>query len=95
MTEANRHYVRSPDGRAIFGFETGEAAETAARAYGEGAHVVDTLAQAYKPMLQEIRGGELVISGFGGWDTGFLLRVVPNVLYYGGLIAVIGRLSPR
>jgi hypothetical protein len=62
--------VRSPDGRAIYGFETGAAAETAARAYGEGAHVVDTLAQAYKPMLQEIRGGELVISGFGGWDTG-------------------------
>ncbi len=70
MTEAYRHYVRSPDGRAMFGFESTEAAETAARAYGEGAHVVDTLAQAYKPMLQEIRGGELVISGFGGWDTG-------------------------
>jgi ankyrin repeat protein len=70
MTEANRHYVRSPDGRAIYGFETSAAAETAARAYGEGAHVVDTLAQAYKPMLQEIRDGELVISGFGGWDTG-------------------------
>ncbi len=70
MTEAYRYYVRSPDGRAMFGFETSEAAETAARAYGEGAHVVDTLAQAYKPMLQEIRDGELVISGFGGWDTG-------------------------
>ncbi len=70
MTEAYRYYVRSPDGRAIFGFESTEAAETAARAYGEGAHVVDTLAQAYKPMLQELRDGELVISGFGGWDTG-------------------------
>ncbi len=70
MTEPYRYYVRSPDGRAIFGFESPEAAETAARAYGEGAHVVDTLAQAYRPMLQEMRGGELVISGFGGWDTG-------------------------
>ncbi len=70
MTEAYRYYVRAPDGRAIFGFESTEGAETAARAYGEGAHVVDTLAQAYRPMLQEMRGGELVISGFGGWDTG-------------------------
>jgi hypothetical protein len=70
MAEPYRYYVRSPDGRAIFGFESSEAAETAARAYGEGAHVVDTLAQAYRPMLQEMRGGELVISGFGGWDTG-------------------------
>jgi hypothetical protein len=72
MTETYRYYVRSPDGRAMFGFESSEAAETAARAYGEGAHVVDTLAQAYKPMLQEMRDGELVISGFGGWDTGRL-----------------------
>ncbi len=70
MTEAYRYYVRSPDGRAIFGFETSEAAETAARAYGEGAHVVDTLAQGYRPMLQEVRDGELVLAGFGGWDTG-------------------------
>ncbi len=72
MAEPYRYYVRSPDGRASFGFETTEAAETAARAYGEGAHVIDTLAQAYLPMLQELRGGELVIAGFGGWDTGRL-----------------------
>ena len=70
MTEAYRYFVRAPDGRAIFGFETAEAAATAAREYGDGAHVIDTLAQAYLPMLQELRGGELVISGFGGWDTG-------------------------
>ena len=70
MSEAYRYYVRSPDGRAVFGFETAEAAETAARAYGEGACVVDTLAQAYRPMVQEMRGGELVLAGFGGWDTG-------------------------
>lgn len=28
-------------------------------------------------------------------DLGFLLRVVPNVLYYGGLIAVIAMAAPR
>jgi cytochrome c2 len=31
---------------------------------------------------------------FGGWDAGFLLRVLPNLLYYGGFIAVIARLAP-
>jgi hypothetical protein len=29
-----------------------------------------------------------------GSDLGFALRVVPNLLYYGGLIAVIGRSAP-
>jgi hypothetical protein len=70
MTEPYRYYVRSPDGRAIFGFESPEGAETAALEYGDGALVIDTLAQAYMPMVQESAGGELVISGFGGWDTG-------------------------
>ena len=28
-------------------------------------------------------------------DPGFLLRVVPNVLYYGGLIAAIAAFAPR
>jgi hypothetical protein len=70
MAEPSRYYARSPDGRAIHGFETPEAAETAALAHGEGAYVVDTLAQAYLPMLQEVRGGALVLAGYGGWDTG-------------------------
>ena len=30
MTEPYRYYVRSPDGRAIFGFESTDAAETTA-----------------------------------------------------------------
>jgi hypothetical protein len=30
-----------------------------------------------------------------GADVGFLLRVVPNVLYYGGLVAVIASTAPR
>ncbi len=83
MTEPYRYYVRSPDGRAIFGFESTEAAETAARAYGEGAHVIDTLAQAYRPMLQEMRGGALaeargrdeiaeVLRGAGGRRVGVI-----------------------
>lgn len=69
-----RYFVRSPDGRAIFGVEHLEAARTVAFEYGDGAAVVDTLAQAYHPMLQEVRtvsgSKTLVFSPIGGWDTG-------------------------
>jgi hypothetical protein len=30
-----------------------------------------------------------------GSDTGFLLRVVPNVLYYGGFLAAVAQAAPR
>jgi hypothetical protein len=36
---------------------------------------------------------DLIILATGS-DLGFALRVVPNVLYYGGLIAVMGRAAP-
>lgn len=36
---------------------------------------------------------DAIILGTGS-DLGFLLRLVPNVLYYGGLIAVIGKFAP-
>ena len=65
-----RFYVRSPDGAAISGFDQLESAAEVALAYGDGARVIDTLAQAYHPMLREVSGGELVYAGFGGWDTG-------------------------
>lgn len=69
-----RYYVRSPDGRAIFGLDILEAAQTVALEYGRGAHLVDTLAQAYHPMLQKVvaegDGFGLVYSPIGGWDTG-------------------------
>ena len=69
-----RYYVRSPDGRAIFGGDMVEAAQTVALEYGIGAQLVDTLAQAYHPMLQEVVEGKagktLVFAPIGGWDTG-------------------------
>lgn len=70
-----RYYVRSRDGRAIFGFDRLEAATAAALEYGEGAHLVDTMAQAYFPIVQEVQRTaaanlELVYLPFGGWDTG-------------------------
>lgn len=70
VARAYRYYVRSPDERAIYGFDEYEGARTAAIAYGEGAHLVDTLAQAYVPMLHEVVGGDIVYAGYGGWDTG-------------------------
>ncbi len=72
--KAYRYYVRSPDGRAIFGLDMLEAAQTVALEYGKGAQLVDTLAQAYHPMLQDVvkaaTGLELVFAPIGGWDTG-------------------------
>lgn len=69
-----RYYVRSPDGRAIFGLDMLEAAKTVAFEYGKGAQIVDTLAQAYHPMLQNVdvtpEGPTLVFAPIGGWDTG-------------------------
>lgn len=70
-----RYYVRSPDGRGIFGLDKLEAASGAALEYGVGACVVDTMAQAYFPMVQEVRrnatgGKELMFVPLGGWDTG-------------------------
>ncbi|GBE44375.1 ankyrin repeats [bacterium BMS3Bbin10] len=70
MAEDHRYFIRSPDGSRIFGLARYEAAKVAALDYGEGALVVDTLAQAYFPMLNEVTGGEFVYAGFGGWDTG-------------------------
>lgn len=66
----HRYFVRSPDGKAIYGFDRVEAAETAALAYGDGAFIVDTLAKSYQPMLSEVMGGEVRIAGISGWDTG-------------------------
>ena len=67
MTGADRRFfVRSPDGRGIFGFETREAAEYVAREYSDGAELVDTLAQAYHPMVQAGANGALEDLSYGG-----------------------------
>jgi uncharacterized protein len=70
MAEPWRFYVRAPGGKAIFGFELREAAEYAAREYSDGACLVDTLAQAYHPMVETVSAGELIYDSVGGWDTG-------------------------
>ncbi len=69
MVAPRRYYVRSPDGRQITGFDNLDSARYAAKAYGDGAHLVDTMAQAYHPMAEEVTEGELVFLPYGGWDT--------------------------
>lgn len=74
MTAAHRYWVRSPDGRVAYGFEREQVAVSVAMEYGVGASLVDTLAQAYMPMLQIVErvDGELrlALGPVGGWDTG-------------------------
>ncbi len=67
---AHRYYVFSPNDQMILGLDSTQAAEATALEYGNGARIVDTLAKAYQPMVQEVLEGELVISGVSGWDTG-------------------------
>ncbi|MFQ5953799.1 MAG: ankyrin repeat domain-containing protein [Kiloniellales bacterium] len=67
-----RFYVRSPDGRMIVGYEDANAARAVALDYGEGAHVVDTRAQAYHPIAKQVSNGELNYVPVGGWGAGKL-----------------------
>lgn len=69
-TDPHRFYVRSPDGRMITGYDRPDAAKAVALEYGDGAVVVDTLAQAYYPVAEEVVGGALLHSGVAGWTAG-------------------------
>ncbi len=70
LANDRRYFVRSPCGSAIAAYNTRETAEYVAIEFGDGAVVVDTLAQAYSPMAQEVALGKLQFAGIGGWDTG-------------------------
>ena len=74
MAAPHRYFVRSPDGRALYGFDKEATAAAVALEYGAGAAVIDTLAQAYMPMLQVAERSDgalkLVFQPIGGWDTG-------------------------
>jgi hypothetical protein len=65
----SRYFVRSPDGESIASYDRPEAAELAAKSLGENAHIVDTLAPVYVPMIQRVVDGELQILGVGGWGA--------------------------
>lgn len=70
MAKSHRFYLCPPDGGPLIGISGLKPAREAAREMGDGTLIVDTMAQTYRPMLQECRGGEIVYAGFGGWDTG-------------------------
>jgi hypothetical protein len=65
----SRYFVRSPDGESITGYDRLEDVELAAKSLGENAHLVDTLAPVYVPMIQRVVDGELQILGVGGWGA--------------------------
>ena len=69
-TSAQRFDIRSPAGRMIVGFDDLNAAGAVALDYGEGAHLVDTNAQAYHPIAQEASDGELVYVQICGRGAG-------------------------
>lgn len=70
MAKSHRFFLCPPDGGALIGISGLKPAREAAQKLGDGTMIVDTMAQTYRPMLQECRDGELVYAGFGGWDTG-------------------------
>ncbi|MCW9001869.1 MAG: hypothetical protein OQJ87_04045, partial [Rhodospirillales bacterium] len=68
MPEGQRFYVISPDNAVVHGFAVQAGAEAAAVAFGEDAHVVDTMAGAYAPSLFRVIDGKMVVDGQGLFD---------------------------
>jgi len=68
-TTPRRFIVIPPDGRRCDGFDSRDGAEAAAKAWGDGAHIVDTIAQVYHPIAQRIEDGEPLYLEYGAWNT--------------------------
>jgi hypothetical protein len=64
----HRYYVIPADGGPTTGYDNHDVAVTVAREYGDGAHVVDTMAMPYHPMAERIENGDPVYCEYGGWD---------------------------
>ncbi len=63
-----RYVVVSPDHETTAGFDTPEGAETAALAFGDGAHVVDSGGTPYHPAVMKVESGVLGYEGYGAVD---------------------------
>ncbi|MEO5335576.1 MAG: ankyrin repeat domain-containing protein [Magnetospirillum sp. WYHS-4] len=63
-----RFYTISPDYVTAAGYENLAGAEAAAVAFGNGAHVVDTLSTTYTPAIYRVEEGELRLQGQGSFD---------------------------
>ncbi len=64
-----RFFVISPNGGRVDGFDARVSAEAAALAHGDGAHIVDTVAQVYHPIAQAVENGEVKYLEYGAWNT--------------------------
>lgn len=64
-----RFFTVSADLEIAAGFENRAGAEAAALAFGDGAHVIDTLSNPYQPAVREVAGGELRYVGYGSFDS--------------------------
>ncbi len=67
---AHRYYGRSPDGTMIVGYDDLDMGLFVALEYGDGAHLVDTRAQANHLIAQQVSGGEFAYVDIGGWGAG-------------------------
>jgi ankyrin repeat protein len=64
-----RYQVVSPDGARCDGYEHRPAAEAVALEQGEGAHLVDSVAAVYTPLIEIVEEGALKLLGYGAWNT--------------------------
>jgi ankyrin repeat protein len=64
-----RYFVISPGGQRCDGYEHRLAAEAVALEQGEGAHLVDTVAAVYTPLIEIVEAGALKLLGYGAWNT--------------------------
>ncbi len=64
----HRYYVLPAGDGPVTGFDNRAGAETAALAYGDGAHLVDTEATPYNLIAEQVEDGALAFLGFGGWQ---------------------------
>lgn len=64
-----RFYIIPPEsGRDIVCVGKIELAERFAVELGDGAHIIDTMAAPYFPMVKKVENGEPIYLEFGGWD---------------------------
>jgi len=69
VATTRRFFVLSPDANRSDSFDSRGGAEAAALAWGEGAHIVDTVAQVYHPIAQRIENGATLYLEYGAWNT--------------------------
>ena len=68
--DPRRYYVIPPSGGNIVSVDRPELATRFAVEFGNGTHIVDTMASPYYPMVQRVEDGAPVYLEHGSWETG-------------------------